>query len=199
MAKATPATIERDLKSSLGRFKERAAEIKDAHRKTYKRIVDDVMASELAKRQRIADLDVATRGKLDALRAEQDRYIASVRSKLEGELIGYQASDANSVLLRRDAADRARKITDEEEALAVLRDAARGGDDSLADAVGYRARQTGWIDALDAYKEIRPQSADSAAALAFVEGLASDTGYNLSNQITFSAPANETAYAASAD
>lgn len=42
---------------------------------------------------------------------------------------------------------------------------------------------------MDAYKAARPEAADSAVALAFVEGLASDPGQNLANQITFSAPA----------
>ena len=96
--------------------------------------------------------------------------------------------DVNSVLLRRDAADRARRVTDEAEALAVLGDADRSGDDSLAHAVGHRARQAGWVDTLDAYQEARPGSADSAVALAFVEGLATDPGYNLANGITYSAP-----------
>ncbi|UNK71726.1 hypothetical protein [Microbacterium sp. H1-D42] len=188
MAKATPASIERDLKSSLENFKARAASIKDAYRATRQSIVDDVMASDFAKQGRLESLANETRGKLDSLRGEQDSYIKTVRSKVEQDLIGYQASDANSVLLRRDAADRARKIADESEALAMLGDAIRGGDDTLADAVGYRARQTGWINTLDAYKEARPESADSAAALAFVEGLDSDPGHNLANQITYSAP-----------
>jgi len=199
MAKATLASIERDLKTSLGRFREQATEIKHAHQRTYKSIVEDEMISELAKRQKIEAPSKDTRAKLDALRAKQDQHIKSVRFDVEKDLIGYQSPNANDILLRRDAADRARKITDETEALAVLRDAARGGDDSLADAIGYRARQAGWLNALDAYQEARPQAADSAAALAFVEGLDSNTEYNLSNQISYSTPSNGVIAPASAD
>lgn len=53
-----------------------------------------------------------------------------------------QPTDANSVLLRRGAAARARRIADEDEAMSMLRDAARGGDDSLTHAIGYRARHS---------------------------------------------------------
>ena len=63
------------------------------------------------------------------------------------------------------------------------------GDDSLAHAVGYRARQPGWVDALDAYQAAQPSAADTAAALAGVEELDRDPGYNLSNQITYAEPA----------
>ena len=179
MAKATLASIERDLKTSLGRFREQATEIKHAHQRTYKSIVEDEMISELAKRQKIEAPSKDTRAKLDALRAKQDQHIKSVRFDVEKDLIGYQSPNANDILLRRDAA--------------------RGGDDSLADAIGYRARQAGWLNALDAYQEARPQAADSAAALAFVEGLDSNTEYNLSNQISYSTPSNGVIAPASAD
>jgi len=187
--KSTPAGVERELERELGRFKERAATLKDAHRAARQKIQDDPMLSDLAKQTRIADLGKDTRAKLDTLKGEQESYVKGVRSRLEKELAGNQPTDASSVLLRRDAADRARKIADETEALSVLADASRGGDDTLADAVGYRARHAGWTNAMDAYKTARPEAADSAVALAFVEGLDSDPGYNLANQITYSAPA----------
>ncbi|MGP6177843.1 hypothetical protein ACTU6U_11150 [Microbacterium sp. A196] len=188
MAKSTPAGVERELESALGRFKERAASVKDSHRSARQKIQDDPMLSGLAKQTRIADLDKETKGKLDAIKGEQESKVRDVRTRLERELLGDQPSDASSVLLRRDAADRARRISDEADALAVLGDAVRGGDDSLAHAVGSRARQSGWVDTLDAYREAHPGSADSAVALAFVEGLASDPGQNLANGITYSAP-----------
>lgn len=186
--KSTPASVERDLQTKLNGFKERAASVKDAHRETRRKILDDPMTSDLAKRELIDELKVSTRAKLDALKGEQESYISGLRSTLERELAGNQPTDASSVLLRRDAADRARKIADEAEALSVLADAARGGDDTLADAVGYRARHAGWVNALDAYQQARPGAADSAVALAFVEGLATDPGQNLANQITYADP-----------
>ena len=128
--KSTPTSVERELESRLCRFKEQAASLKDGHRAARQKIQDDRMLSGLAKQTRIADLNKETRAKLDALRGEQESYVKGVRSRLEKELAGNQPTDASSVLLRRDAADRARKIVDEAEALSVLADATRGGDDT---------------------------------------------------------------------
>lgn len=186
--KSTPASVERELTSALNGFKERAAAIKEEHRATRQRIQNDEMLSALAKQTRLAELNMKTRERLDALRAEQEAKVSNVRVRLENELFGNQPMDASSVLLRRDAADRARKINDEIEALSVLRDAVRGGDETLAHALGRRARHAGWADVMDAYREAHPATTDTAVALAFVEGLASDPGQNLANQITYSAP-----------
>lgn len=186
--KSTPAGVERELESALNGFKNRAAAIKDEHRATRQEIQNDEMLSNLAKQTRLDELDRETRAKLDSVRGEQDAKVNAIRERVERELYGNQPSDASSVLLRRDAADRARKITDEAEALSVLADASRGGDYTLADAVGYRARHAGWVEVLDAYSVARPEAADSAVALAFVEGVVSDPGQNLANQITYSAP-----------
>lgn len=181
MNRSTPAGVERDLKSSFEQFKTRATAIKDAHRATRQEIQADEMASDFAKSKRIEELDAETRTKLDAIREEQETYVRNKRYNLERELLGDQPTDANSVLLRRDAADRARRVADESEAMAVMADAVRGGDDS-------RARQSGWVDALDAYREAHPRSADSAQALAVVEALSTDPAYNLATGITYSAP-----------
>jgi hypothetical protein len=188
MPKSTPDGVERDLKSSLSGFKDRALAAKEAHRSARQAIRDDSMKSDLAKKTDFDNLDKQTRSALDSIKAEQEAYVSGLRDRLDQELRGNQPTDANSVLLRRDAADRARRITDEAEALAVMGDAARSGDASLAHAVGYRARHSGWVDALDAYKHVQPESADTASALAVVEGLSRDTGYNLSNQITYAEP-----------
>lgn len=190
MSKTTSATLERDLAVTLGNFKQRASEVKNTHSATRKEILNDPMLSDLAKRQKVEELKTQTRSTLDGMKAEQKTYVKDLRAKIERELLGTQPNDANSVLLRRDAADRARRITDEKEALAVLQDATRGGDASLAHAVGYRARNSGWLDALDAYREAQPDSADSATALATVEGLEAgkDLSYNFSTSATYSMP-----------
>lgn len=191
MPKYTASGVENDLKSKISAFKDRALAVKEAHRSARQDLLNDPMTSDLAKREHLETLDKQTRSKLVSIREEQESYVRGLRDKLDQELRGSQLTDANSVLLRRDAADRARRITDEREALSVLGDAVRGGDESLAHAVGYRARQSGWIDALDAYGQAQPGSADVAVALAFVEGLATDPGYNLSNGITYAAPTAE--------
>lgn len=188
MPKSTPASVEQDLMSSLHTFKDRALAVKDAHQSARQEIRNDPMKSDMAKRDHLGDLDKQTRSTLDGIKVEQESYVRRLHDRLEQELRGDQPADANSVMLRRDAADRARHITEEDEALAVLSDAVHGGDDTLAHAMGYRARQSGWVDVLDAYKVSQPQSADAASALAVVEGLSSDAGFNLANSITYSSP-----------
>ena len=46
----------------------------------------------------------------------------------------------------------------------------------------------GATDALDVYREAHPRTADSAPALAVLEALSPDPGYNLATGITYSAP-----------
>lgn len=186
--KSTPAGVERDLREALERFGERASAIRKAHDTARREIQQDVNASDYGKRTRTDALTEQTRSKLADLKKEQLEYVAGLRDRLERELLGDQPSDANSVLLRRDAADRARKLTDEKDALAVLSDAARSGDTSLMDALGYRARNSGWTDLLDAYREARPESADTATALATVEGLSTDGAYNLTTSMRYAMP-----------
>ena len=188
MPKSTELSVEQNLPSALSSFKDSAAAVKGAHKPARQAILDDPMTSDLAKKQSLEVLDKETRSKLDGIKAEQDSYVKSLRDKVESELRGNQPSDANSVLLRRDAADRARKITDKQEALNVLNDAIHNGDDAMAHAVGNRARNSVWRDVAEAYQGAYPETADSAAALAYVEEVTSGPAFNMSNSITFSAP-----------
>lgn len=188
MTKTTAASVEKTLRSSLEGFKARAAAAKEEHKTLRKAITDDLMQSDLAKDGDYKALNDATRAKLASIRSEQDTFIKGLHDKVEGELRGAQPTDANSVLLRRDASDRVRKITDKQEAMEVLQDALANGDTTLAHAVGTRARNTGMGTVADAYRDAFPDTANSAAALATIENLTNDGAYNLANQITYSAP-----------
>lgn len=188
MTKSTSASVESSLPSALNSYKESAAQVKEAHRTARQAILDDPLTSDLAKKERLEALDKDTRIKLDGIKADQESYVSGLRSKIEKELRGNQPSDANSILLRRDAADRARKITDKQEAMDVLNDAISNGDAEMAHAIGNRARNNVWLDVAEAYQAAHPDTADSAAALAYVEANTSGAAYNLSNQMTYAAP-----------
>lgn len=131
---------------------------------------------------------VEARDKLASIKADQDAHVNGLKSTLEKQVRGNQPADANAVLLRRDAADRVRKITDKLEALEVLQDAIANGDDTFANAIGIRALNNVWEDVADTWKAAYPDTADSAAALAYVEANTSGAAYNLANQITYSDP-----------
>lgn len=188
MAKHTTASVEKALTSALFGYKDDAATIKADHHTAKQAIQDDEMISDLAKKEKLDALNASTRTKLDNLKGEQESFIARLKSKLEKELRGDQPTDANSVLLRRDASDRVRKITDKNEAMDVLNDAIGNGDDEMAHAIGTRARNSLWLDVVDLYKAAHPDTAESASALAHVEANTSGGAYNLSNSITYSMP-----------
>lgn len=188
MSKTTAASVESALLPKLNSFKEQAAQVKEAHHAARKAIQDDPMTSDLAKRGKLDILKGETRAKLDGIKADQESYVKGLRSQLEKEFRGNQPADASSVLLRRDAADRARRITDKQEAMEVLQDAIANGDAEMAHAIGIRARNNVWGDVAEAYTAAHPDTADSAEALAFVEANTSGVAYNLSNQVTYAAP-----------
>lgn len=188
MSKTTYASAERDLPSALRSFKERAVAVKNAHKSARQAIKDDPMTSDLAKKQSLEALDRDTRSKLDGIRGDQDSYVKNLRDKIEGELRGSQPTDASSVLLRRDAADRARRVKDKDEAMAVLQDAIQNQDAEMAHAIGAKSRNSVWGDVAEAYQAAHPDTADSAQALSYVEANTSGAAYNLSNQISYSDP-----------
>lgn len=188
MSKITAASVESSLLPKLEGFKEQAAAVKEAHHAARKAILNDPMTSDLAKRGKLDMLKIDTRNKLDSIKADQVAYENGLKSTLEKQLRGNQPSDASSILLRRDAADRARKITDHREALQVLQDAIANGDAEMAHAIGTRARNNVWEEVAEAYTAAHPDTADSAAALAFVEANTSGAAYNMANQMTYAAP-----------
>lgn len=188
MSKSTAASVESALPSALNSYKESAAQVKAAHKAARQAIKDDPRRSEVAKKEDLAALDKDTRAKLDSIKSDQESYVSGLKSKIERELRGNQPTDANSVLLRRDAADRVRKINDKDEALAVLQDAIANGDAEMAHAIGNRARNTGMEGVAEVYQAAHPDTADSAAALAYLEANTSGAAYNLSNQMTYAAP-----------
>jgi hypothetical protein len=188
MSKSTAASVEQSLPSALNSYKDSASAVKAGHVSARQAIKDDPMISDLAKRDKLKALDKETRGKLDGIKTDQESYVKGLRDKIERELRGTQPADANSILLRRDASSRVRKITDKAEALDALNDAIYNGDDAMAHAIGNSARGNVWIDVAEVYQAAYPDTADSAAALAYVEGTTSGAAYNLSNGITYSAP-----------
>ena len=188
MSKATPLSVQNDLNAALFGFKEQASAVKAAHESARQDILRNDRLSDSAKISDLAKLDDATRSKLESIKQNQRSYVTGLRSQLEKELRGNQPSDANSVLLRRDATERARKITDNREAMEVLQDAIANGDAEMAHAIGTRARNNAWLEASEAWRAAYPTTAGSAEALSYVEEMTSGPAYNVANSATYSAP-----------
>ncbi|WP_417554312.1 hypothetical protein [Microbacterium sp.] len=186
--KHTPISVQNELTSKIHGFHARAKATKDAYYQARRDVLANDRLSPAAQHDDLALLTDKTADTLKGILEEQQRYVDGLKATIEKELYGGKPMDANSIMLRRDAADRARKLGSEREALDVLRDAARDGDDSMAHAIGHIGRQKGWIGVMDAYQVAQPEAADSAMALAWVEDATSDVGYRLATGAAYSAP-----------
>lgn len=187
MSKSTPLSVQNAFNDKLKHSQENAAQVKEQHRIAAKAISEDKMLSDIAKRQRLDALNYETKSKIDALKESQTTFIKDLRAKVEKELRGDQPADPASVVSRRDAADRARKL-DQKEALEVLNDAIAGSDADLAHAIGVKARNNGWFEVAEVWKDTYPDTSGSAEALDYLDANGSGAGYNLFNSMTFNAP-----------
>lgn len=186
--KHTPLSVQNELTTKVAGFHDRAASIKKAFYEKRQAIRQDDRLTDAAKTADQAELKRAVTEQLQGIKGEQEAYVSGLTSTLAKELAGNQPMDATSIMLRRDASDRARKLETERDALAALRDAVRDGDESMAHAIGTRGRDNGWPDVADAWKAAHPSTSGVAEALHFVESYTSDAGYTLANGAAFSAP-----------
>ncbi|GAA1850075.1 hypothetical protein ACFQZV_07270 [Microbacterium koreense] len=187
--KSTPLSIENELKGKVEGFHARANAIKQTYHEQRQDILKDDRLNDAAKTGDLAALADATSTELKAIKAEQISYVAGLRTRLEKELAGNQPTDASSVLLRRDASERARNIEDERTALAALQDAIANDDASMAHAIGAKGRRSGWLNVSEAWQSAHPGTAGVAEALDYVEGYTTSGAYNLANSMSFSDPA----------
>ncbi|WP_194411293.1 hypothetical protein [Microbacterium cremeum] len=186
MSKSTPLSVQNAFNDKLKSSQEQAAAVRAAHAQARQAIKDNPRLSAEAKKDDLAALSKDTRAKLDALKDEQESFVKGLRDKVEKEFRGNQPADAASMVSRRDAADRARKL-DEREAMEVLQEAIAGNDPDFAHAIGTRSRSHGWVGVAEVYQGAFPETAGSAEALAYLDEN-TGAGYNLFNSATFSAP-----------
>lgn len=189
MSKSTPLSVQNAFNDKLKASQAQADAIKAAHRAASQSIKDDTTLSPTGKRQKLDALNYDTMTKIAALKDSQESFLKGLRDKVEKEFRGSQPTDAASVVSRRDAADRARKITDKREALEVLQDAIAGNDADFAHALGVKARSNGWVDAAEVYTGAYPDTAGSAEALDYLDSNGPGTpAYNMLSSMTFNAP-----------
>ncbi|MFJ9858896.1 hypothetical protein ACIRVN_15585 [Streptomyces albogriseolus] len=119
--------------------------------------------SDHAKRVMAAKAYKEAQGALDQLRQAEADSLATRRSQLQRRMFGHQGSaDAQTVIARRDANDRAAKLDDPRVAQEALQTAQLEGDDLMAQAIAARAAQSGWGDVLGAYAGARPGFKEAA-------------------------------------
>lgn len=135
--------------------------------------------------QLIAAAIVAARSKAVELRDEFVTTSGDTRRKLARKLFGLPAgADATTVLVYRDAEDRAAKITDPDQFGPLMARALDQGDTLMARAIAARADTQGITDVAAAYAAGTGQ----AAAYTELDALPTGRNFNTATAMVFSVP-----------
>jgi hypothetical protein len=122
--------------------------------------------SDEAKRIAIARAYRDTRDQIQAAGQAVLDQVTSERARLSRKLFGHEGdADPNTVIVRRDAADRAAKLTDPHEAQRALERAEANGDVHLAQAIAGQSFANGWADVVHSWFDANPQAGDTARQL----------------------------------
>jgi len=122
--------------------------------------------SDEAKRIAIARVYRDTRNQIQAAGQAVLDHVTSERARLSRKLFGYEGTaDAQTVIVRRDAADRAAKLTDPDEAQRALERAEANGDVHLAQAIAGQAQANMWGDVVNSYLNAHPEAGEAAQQL----------------------------------
>jgi hypothetical protein len=128
-----------------------------AYQRKLDRIESSRTYSDHAKRVMSAKAYKEAQGALEQLRQAEVDSINTRRSQLQRRMFGHQGTaDAQTVIARRDANDRAAKLDNPRVAAEMLQTAQMEGDTLMAQAIATRAAQAGWGDVLGAYSADRP-------------------------------------------
>lgn len=141
--------------------KARMAEIRNSFQRDVESIRASSIYNDAGRRQELAKTFFSHRKQAEGLRSRFTTTNDESRVRLSARLFGLPAaSDAASVLVYRDACDRAAKLEDEGAAAAMLRRATEMGDSLLARAVAGHAYTKRWASVTGDYAEATGLSAD---------------------------------------
>ncbi|MFE2110369.1 hypothetical protein ACFXAF_31520 [Kitasatospora sp. NPDC059463] len=130
------------------------------------RITNSRTLSDEAKRIALAKAYTTARDHAAQLRQQAEDNTRNQRTTLERKLFGSTTDlDPTAAISRRDAADRAAKLTDPVEAGRLLQRADRSGDQHLAQAIAAHAADMWWWDIVEQWTNGRPDAAATIAAL----------------------------------
>ncbi|MFF1548725.1 hypothetical protein [Streptomyces sp. NPDC058291] len=144
-------------------------QILDNYNRQLARIEASRTYSDHAKKVMAAKAYTTAQSALERLRQSEVDSINTRRSQLQRRMFGHQGTaDAQTVIARRDANDRAAKLDDPRAAGEMLATAQMEGDDLMAQAIATRAARSGWNDVLGSYASDRPgfqQAAEEYSSL----------------------------------
>jgi hypothetical protein len=113
--------------------------------------------SDQAKRIMAAKAYTAAQSAMNQLRDSTLQQLRSRRQDVRRRMYGHtDTSDAQTLMARRDAAQKAAELDNPRIAREELQEALAQGDSIMARAIAARADEWGWNDVLDTYAETRP-------------------------------------------
>lgn len=132
-------------------------QINESYAQQIKRIEGSNVYSSHAKRVLAAKAYKQHQDAMEQLRQKELAAIETRREQLQRKMFGREnTADAQTVIARRDANDRAAQLDNPREAGDRLRDAIRQGDTTMAQALAQRAADFGWSDVLETYAGYQP-------------------------------------------
>lgn len=149
-------------KSKIAKFIDpnRIDGIRNLYKDELSEIRKDPTLSEDGRRARIARSYVDATERMNRLRGELDTAVNAERNRLEKRAFGPGTVDPLERLQHRDAMERANRLGNQEEAIALLNQARISGDDALGRAVMYKANAKHWSEAINTWEAASPGTVD---------------------------------------
>jgi hypothetical protein len=138
----------------LDEAKRKMSAIRDSLGREVDQIRNNSMYSECGRAQEIAKILLAHRRQAEDLRSNFSTNNEDVRLKLTAKLFGIPGNaDPATILVYRDAEDRAAKLTNPDEAATMLTRATEIGDTLLVRAVAGHAHSRKWQSVTESYAD----------------------------------------------
>lgn len=141
--------------------KRKMSEIRDGLQREVNQIRNNPKYSDSGRAQEFAKTLLAHRRQADSLRTHFKVDNEDVRLKLTAKLFGIpNRADPTTILVYRDAEDRAAKLTNADDAAAMLVRATENGDTLLARAVAGYAHSKKWQTVTESYADAAGLTSD---------------------------------------
>lgn len=144
------------LDSKLTSLRAEAERLQHQWNRTISTVQSDTTLSEVGRREKLEQERATARERMKKLREQEDGLVATKKQALEKSLFGMSSTDPNRIIAYRDARDRARQLTREDEARELLTSAKLSGDSSLAQAILAAAIPNNWTAIVREYADSNP-------------------------------------------
>lgn len=172
----------------LDKLRAEAAAVQRRVQDARRAIESDPTLSDQGRSEAMTEIRDSAQARLDQLKAAEVKAIKDKTTSLERSVFGYASkTDPSEIISRRDADDRADRITEAKEAEALLERAERSGDTHLAQAIVRIAAVKGYDKVVQAYEREHPSTGSKLALLAQIQRSTSQGNYLMQRTLAYSA------------